>query len=60
VPVENIDKVKTEILFLFADFNHRSESLKKEIKSMTVTYPYKVLFMNSDETVIDFNKVENI
>ena len=60
VPVEVIDKAKTEMLFLFADFNHRSESLKNEIKSMTVTYPYKVLFMESDETVIDFNKVEKI
>ena len=59
-PIESIDKTKTEILFLFADFNQKSESLKNEIKSMTVTYPYKVLFMDSDETVIDFTKVEKI
>lgn len=58
--VESIDETKTEILFLFADFNQKSESLKNEIKSMTVTYPYKVLFMDSDETVIDFTKVEKI
>ena len=59
-PVESIDRTKTEILFLFADFNQKSESLKNEIKSMTVTHPYKVLFMDKKETVIDFNKVENI
>lgn len=59
-PIESIDKTKTEMLFLFADFNQKSESLKNEIKSMTVTHPYKVLFMGGKETVIDFNKVENI
>ena len=59
-PIESIDKTKTEILFLFAEFNQKSESLKNEIKSMTVTHPYKVLFMDKKETVIDFNKVENI
>lgn len=58
--VESIDKTKTEILFLFAEFNQNSKSLKNEIKSMTVTHPYKVLFMDKKETIIDFNKVENI
>lgn len=57
-PVNDIDKSKTEILFLFADFNEKSETLKNEIKSMTVTFPYKVLFMDSKETKIDLNKVE--
>lgn len=59
-PVESIDKTKTEILFLFADFNQKSDSLKNEIKSMPVTYPYKILFMDGEETKIDFSKVKNI
>ena len=59
-PIENIYKGKTEILFLFADFNQKSDSLKNEIKSMPVTYPYKILFMDGEETIIDFSKVKNI
>ncbi len=56
-PIENIDKTKTEILFLFADFNQKSESLKNEIQLMNVSYPYKFLFMNGEETKIDLSKV---
>jgi hypothetical protein len=53
-PIENIDKSKTEILFLFADFNQKSESLKNQINLINPIYPYKVLFMDSKETKINF------
>lgn len=56
--VQKIDKTKTEILFLFADFNVKSETLKNEIKLMNVTYPFKVLYMDSNDLVIDLSKAE--
>lgn len=56
--VRKIDKSKTEILFLFADFNVKSETLKNEIKLMNVTYPFKVLYMDSNDSVIDLSKAE--
>ncbi len=57
-PIQKIDKTKTEILFLFADFNVKSETLKNEIKLMNVTYPFKVLYMDSNDSVIDLSKAE--
>ncbi len=57
-PIKDIDETKTEILFLFVDFNKKSESLKNEIKSMTVTHPYRILFMEKDDDVIDIYQAE--
>lgn len=56
--VQKIDKSKTEILFLFADFNFNSDTLKNEVKLMDITYPFKVLYMDSNDSKIDLNKVE--
>ena len=58
--VQKIDKSKTEILFLFADFNIKSETLKNEVKLMDITYPFKVLYMDSNDSKIDLIKVKNI
>ena len=57
-PIKEIDKSKTEILFLFADFNVKSEILKNEVKLMDITYPFKVLYMDSNDSVIDLSKAE--
>ncbi len=57
-PIEKIDKSKTEILFLLADFNDRSETMKNEVNLMEVTYPFKVLYMDSNNSKIDLSKAE--
>ncbi len=56
--LERIDKSKTEILFLLADFNVRSETMKNEANLMEVTYPFKVLYMDSNDSLIDLSKAE--
>lgn len=58
-PIKEIDKSKTEILFLFADFNVNSDTLKNEVELMNVTYPFKVLYMDKEDSKIDLNKVKN-
>ena len=58
-PIKEIDKSKTEILFLFVDFNVTSDTLKNVVKLMDITYPFKVLYMDSNDYKIDLNKVKN-
>jgi hypothetical protein len=57
-PIKEIDKSKTEILFLFADFNVNSDTLKNEVELMNFTYPFKVLYMDSNDSVIDLSRAE--
>lgn len=57
-PVTNIDKAKTEILFLMVEFNHRSKALKSALESIDFVYPYKVLFMNENEFKLDLTKAK--
>lgn len=59
-PIKCIDKTKTEILFLLADFNENSETLKNELKTMNITYPIGILKMKSEDSLIDLSKIEKI
>ncbi len=59
-PIQTIDKSKTEILFLLADYNEKSETLRNELSVLKLTYPIKLLKMSSNDSIIDLNKVEII
>ena len=58
--VKSIDKSKTQILILLADFNEKSEALKKQLSKINITYPISLLKMNSCDPVIDLSKIEQI
>ena len=55
-PVGSIDQRKTEILFLFADFNENSKTLENELAAIHITYPIRVLKISSKNAKLDLNK----
>lgn len=59
-PTETIDKSKTEILFLFADFNEDSKTLENELSAINITCPINVLKMSSEDSILDLSNVQRI
>ncbi len=59
-PIETIDKSKTEILFLLADFNDNSKLLERELSQINITYPINVLKMSSENPILDLRNVQKI
>lgn len=58
--IKRSDIKDTEILFLFADYNGNSKSLKNAIDTMTKTVSAKILMLDSTEHIIDISKSEDI
>lgn len=58
--IKPVDKTKTEILFLFADFNENSETLNNELKSINITYPISILKMDSVNPLLDLSDVQKV
>ena len=59
-PVHLRDRSKHEILFLLADYNPKSESIRIELKEIRKTIPAKVLFSVADEYVVDFSSAKDL
>ncbi len=59
-PVGHIDKTKTEILFVLADFNENSKALDNELSAIHRTCPLGVLKANSNNPKLDLGKIEKI
>ena len=59
-PIKPIDKAKTEILFLFADFNENSETLNNELKSINITYPISIIKTDSVNPLLDLSDVQKV
>lgn len=59
-PVHLRDRSKHEILFLLADYNPKSESIRIELKEIRKTIPAKVLFNVADEYVVDFSSAKDL
>ncbi|MDP2813204.1 MAG: hypothetical protein Q8N92_02025 [Erysipelotrichaceae bacterium] len=49
-----------EILFIFANYNKKSKTISNEIKLINKQYDAKILFMEKDETVINYNAAEDL
>lgn len=58
--IRRTDIAGAEILFLFADYNGKSNSLHNAVETMTETVPAKILMMDKTEHIIDINKSEDI
>lgn len=58
--IRRTDIAGAEILFLFADYNGKSNSLYNAVETMTKTIPAKILMMDKTEHIIDINKSEDI
>jgi hypothetical protein len=58
--IKRADIKDTEMLFLFADYNSKSDSLKNAIEAMTETVPAKILMMDKNEHLIDISKAKDI
>lgn len=58
--IKPVDKTKTEILFLFADFNENSETLNNELKSINITYPISILKTDSVNPLLDLSDVQKV
>jgi hypothetical protein len=52
--------VEEYILFLFADFNVRSATIKNAIADLTETKPAGSIFIEINETALDFKRVKNL
>ena len=55
--IDKIDKSKTELVFLFANYNQRSRAIQVEVAKMHKQLPAKVLFVDSmQQGSIDFSQ----
>ncbi len=58
--IKRSDIKDTEIFFLFADYNSKSDSLKNAIETMNETVPAKILMMDKNEHLIDISKAKDL
>jgi hypothetical protein len=49
-----------EVLFIFANYNKKSKTISNEIKLINKQYDAKILFMEKNETIIDYNAAEDL
>lgn len=58
--IPQLSRDKTKILFVLADYNRKSETMKNEIALMNKTVPAQIIFTDTKEYIIDFTKVEDL
>lgn len=49
-----------DILFLFADYNKESKVINSEIKLMDRTFPAKILFMDKNDCIMNYNNAKDL
>lgn len=60
IEINEEDIKDIEILFIFADYNKNSNTIKNEIKMMSKEIPAKILFMDKDKYHINYTKVQDL
>ena len=55
-----IDSAATEILFLVAGFNPKSETIKNEVQLMDKSIPARLLLFETEEYMIDYSKTVDL
>lgn len=55
-----LSREKTKILFVLANYNRKSETIKNEIALMNKTIPARIIFADINEYIIDFTKAEDL
>lgn len=58
--IEEKDIVSNEVLFLLANYNLNSGTVKNEAAKMTYTIPAKILLLGKNDHLIDWGKSENL
>ena len=58
--VPQLSRDKTKILFVLADYNRKSETMKNEIALMNKTVPAQIIFTDTKEYIIDLTKAKDL
>ena len=58
--IEKKNIESSEILFILANYNLKSETLKNEAVKMTYVMPARILLLGKDEYLIDWDKTEDL
>ena len=58
--IEKKDIGSSEVLFLLADYNLKSEAVKNEAAKMTYAMPARILLFGKDDYHIDWDKTEDL
>lgn len=58
--IHPLSREKTKILFVLANYNRKSETIKNEIALMNKTIPARIIFADINEYIIDFTKAEDL
>ena len=58
--VSSHDITDVEVLFLFADYNPRSSTLRSEVAKIQKTIPARLLMTTADNQVVDYQRAEDL
>lgn len=61
VPPSDLDYEQLpQVVFLFADYNKKSQMINNELKKIFCVYPAKYIFLGKNDVVVDFNTAEDL